>query len=209
MKEFFITLFLLISMENAIDKSKMLIIYFSRTGNTDKFANYIKKNTNITSYRIIPSNPYPENYDTMLEIAKQEQSNNSRPEIQNPLSDISQYDTILLGYPIWYSHIPNIVISQLEKLNFKGKTIYPFNTHGGSGVGSSISDIKEYTKEANVKDGYPIKGGEIDKKENDIIEWLDDNFDLEYNETFGFDNAINKGSTNLMKFIYLLIYFLL
>ena len=124
MKEFFITLFLLISMENAIDRSKMLIIYFSRTGNTDKFANYIKKNTNITSYRIIPSNPYPENYDTMLEIAKQEQSNNSRPEIQNPLSDISQYETILLGYPIWYSHIPNIVISQLEKLNFKGKTIH-------------------------------------------------------------------------------------
>ena len=100
MKEFFITLFLLISMENAIDRSKMLIIYFSRTGNTDKFANYIKKNTNITSYRIIPSNPYPENYDTTLEIVKQEQSNNSRPEIQNPLSDISQYDTILLGYPI-------------------------------------------------------------------------------------------------------------
>ena len=84
-------------------------------------------------------------------------------------------------YPIWYSHIPNIVISQLEKLNIKGKTIYPFNTHGSSGVGSSISGIKEYTKEANVKDGYPIKGGEIDNKENDIIEWLDDNFDLEYN----------------------------
>jgi flavodoxin len=182
MKGFLFTIFLLISMQNAIKRDKMIIIYFSRTGNTETFANYIKKNSNITSYKIVPSTPYPEDYNTMLNIAQEERNNNARPEIQNPLTDISQYDIVLLGYPIWYSHIPNIIITQLEKLNLNGKTIYPFNTHGGSGVGSSISDIKSYAPGATVKDGYPINGNQINSKEDDIIDWLDDTFDLDNNE---------------------------
>ena len=206
MKALFIVLFLLISMENAIENDKMLIIFFSHTGNTETFANYIKKNANITSFKIVPAAPYPNNYNTMLEIAQQERNNNSRPEIKDPLTDISQYNTILLGYPIWYSHIPNIVITQLEKLNFKGKTIYPFNTHGSSGVGNSISDIKEYAPGATIKDGYPIKGSEIKNKEDDIIDWLDYNFDLDFNETF-IRNTINKSLK--IKFKYSLIIFLL
>ena len=120
----------------------------------------------------------------MLKIAQEERNNNSRPEIQNPLTNVSEYEIILLGYPIWHSHIPNIIITQLEKLNLKGKTIYPFNTHGGSGVGSSISDIKTYASGATVKDGYPIKGNEIKDKEDEIIEWLDENFDLDSIEEF-------------------------
>ena len=186
MKGFLLTIFLLISMQNAIKRDKMIIIYFSRTGNTETFANYITKNSNITSYKIVPSSPYPEDYNTMLSIAQDERKNNARPEIQNPLTDISQYDIILLGYPIWYSHIPNIIITQLEKLNLNGKIIYPFNTHGGSGVGSSISDIKDYAPGATVKDGYPINGNQIKNKEDDIIDWLDDTFDLDYD---GDDNS--------------------
>ena len=184
MKVLFIVLFLLIAMENSIENDKMLIIFFSLTGNTENFANYIQKNANITSFRIVPVTPYPDDFNSAAEIAQQERNNNSRPEIKDPLTNISQYNTILLGYPIWYSHIPNIVITQLEKLNFKGKTIYPFNTHGSSGVGSSISDIKEYAPEAKVMDGYPIKGSEIRNKEEDVKDWLDDIFDLDSNETF-------------------------
>ena len=184
MKVLFIVLFLLIAMENSIENDKMLIIFFSLTGNTETFANYIQKNANITSFRIVPVTPYPEDFNSVAEIVQQERNNNSRPEIKDPLTNISQYNTILLGYPIWYSHIPNIVITQLEKLNFKGKTIYPFNTHGSSGVGSSISDIKEYAPEAKVMDGYPIKGSEIKNKEEDVKDWLDDLFDLDSNDTF-------------------------
>ena len=206
MKTFFIVLFLLITMGNSIENDKMLIIYFSHSGNTEVFANYLKKNANITSYRIVPATPYSDNYNTMLEIAQQERNNNARPEIKDPLTDISQYNTILLGYPIWYSHIPNIVITQLEKLNFKDKTIYPFNTHGSSGVGSSINDIKEYAPEAKVMDGYPIKGSEIRNKEEDIIDWLDDHFDLDSNETF---NPINGNNDFKIKFKNSLIIFLL
>ena len=206
MKEFFITIFLgLISIQNAIQRDKMIVIYFSRTGNTEKFANYIQKNANITSFKIIPSTPYPEDYDTMLNIAKEERETNTRPEIQNPLTDISQYDYILLGYPIWHSHIPNIIITQLEKLNLNGKTIYPFNTHGGSGVGSSINDIKTYASGANVKDGKPINGNQIQSEEDEVIDWLDDNFDLDSDEGISPITPKNNSNTKIKFKYYLLI----
>ena len=102
----------------------------------------------------------------MLNLARQERNSNVKPEIKDPLKDISQYDTILLGYPIWHSYVPNIVLNQLEQLDFTGKTIYPFNTHGGSGVGNSISDIKNYATNADVKDGFAISQSNIKNEEN-------------------------------------------
>ena len=189
--------FLLLNSLNSIDQSKMLIIYFTRTGNTEIFSDYIKELSNITSYKIVPTTPYPQDYNQMLTIAREEQSNGARPEIQNPLTDISKYDNILLGYPIWYSHIPNIVITQLEKLDFTNKNIYPFNTHGGSGVGSSLNDIKQYAKGANVKNGFPITGDSVRNNKEDSIEkiedWLDDNFD---NEADISDETIEDINTN-------------
>ena len=144
------------SSQDQIDTSKALIIYFTRTGNTELFANYIKEKMNIELFKIVPAYPYPEDNDEMSKVCQEEQSSNARPEIKDPLTDVSEYDTILLGTPIWYGHIPNIVMTQLEKLNLNGKTIYPFNTHGGSGVGSTVTDIKQYAIGANVKDGFPL-----------------------------------------------------
>ena len=95
MKIFLISIFLLISIQKAIIPSKMLVIYYSRTGNTEKFAKYITDATNITSYRIIPANAYPEDYNEMLKIAENEIDNNARPEIKSPLTDVSNYDTVL------------------------------------------------------------------------------------------------------------------
>ena len=89
---------------------------------------------------------------------------------------MSDYDVILLDYPIWYSHIPNIVITQLEKLDLNGKTIYPFNTHLGSGTGNSINEIKSYATNANVKDGFPINMNDISNRNSSkekIKNWLE------------------------------------
>ena len=119
-------------------------------------------------FKITPVNPYPEDYNEMLRVCQDEQKNNKRPEIKDPLTDVSKYDTILIGTPIWYGHIPNIVMTQLEKLNLNGKTIYPFNTHGGSGVGSTVTDIKQYATGANVKEGFPLLGTYVkDNKESE------------------------------------------
>ena len=167
----------LISFSQPTEPSKILIIYFSRTGNTEKFVNYINEiSENISKFKIEPASPYPDDYNTVLNIAQEEQKSNARPEINNILNNVSDYDVILLGYPIWYSHIPNIIITQLEKLDLNGKTIYPFNTHGGSGTGSSINEIKSYATNANVMDGFPINMNDISNRTSSmekIKNWLE------------------------------------
>ena len=152
-----------------IDRSKTIIIYFSRPGenynvgkvekgNTEMIVEYLKELSNIKIYKIIPEQEYPENYEETLKVVQNEQSSNARPKIKNPLIDITKYNNILLGYPIWYEHIPNILITLLESLDLKGKVIYPFNTHEGSGSGNSISEIKKYAPNAIVKNGFALSG---------------------------------------------------
>ena len=197
MKYIIILLFLFVfSSQDQIDTSKALIIYFTRTGNTELFANYIKEKMNIELFKIVPAYPYPEDNDEMSKVCQEEQSSNARPEIKDPLTDVSEYDTILLGTPIWYGHIPNIVMTQLEKLNLNGRTIYPFNTHGGSGVGNTVTDIKQYAIGSNVKDGFPLLGTYVkDNKEgamNDITNWIEKNFEIIINT-----NSASIDNTNI------------
>ena len=225
MKESLIlVLFLMISFRISIDPSKVLIIYFSRTGNTELFSNYIKEKTNMTTYKIVPVTPYPDDYNTMLNLAKEERKNGVRPAIKDPLKDISKYDIILLGYPIWNGYEPNIVINQLEQLDLKGKIIFPFNTHGSSGVGSSIGDIKAYAMDATVKDGFPISQSNIKNKEesmNQITEWLEKNFQFTKGETKSeepnenstetdtFDVISQRNNNKIIKINYLIYLILL
>ena len=197
MKYIILLLFLFVfSSQDQIDTSKALIIYFTRTGNTELFANYIKEKMNIELFKIVPAYPYPEDNDEMSKVCQEEQSSNARPEIKDPLTDVSEYDTILLGTPIWYGHIPNIVMTQLEKLNLNGKTIYPFNTHAGSGLGNTVTDIKQYAIGSNVKDGFPLLGTYVkDNKEgamNDITNWIEKNFEIIINT-----NSASIDNTNI------------
>ena len=178
-----------------IDQSKTIIIYFSRAGenyavgtvnkgNTELIVDYIKETTNITSiYKIIPETPYPENYQETVSIAQNEKNAGTRPAIKAPLTDISKFDTILLGYPIWHGDLPNIVMTLLESLDFEGKTIYPFNTHEGSGKGSSINDIKTSAPKATVKDGFALKGTDARKTDShkSINQWLDNVLEIDDN----------------------------
>ena len=186
----FISLLIFPSLQ--IDQSKSIIIYFSRAGynynvgkvdkgNTEMIVEYLKTVTNIDTYKIIPETAYPENYDETVEIARNEKSSNARPKINNPLTDIGKYDTILLGYPIWHSDLPNIVMTQLEMLNLEGKTIYPFNTHEGSGKGNSINDIKTSAPKATVNDGFALRGTDARKTDShtNINKWLKDQLGID------------------------------
>ena len=181
-----------------IDQSKAIIIFFSRAGenynvgtvdvgNTEMIVNYLKQVTNITSFKINPETDYPTNYQEMVTLAQNEKSSNARPSIKDPLTDISNYDTILLGYPIWHGDLPNIVMTQLEMLDFEGKTIYPFNTHEGSGLGRSISDIKNSAPKADVKDGFALRGTDARKEDSheSIRNWLSDKLGITANQNNG------------------------
>ena len=199
----FIYLSLLIFPSLQIDQSKAIIIYFSRAGenydvgrvdegNTKMIVNYLEEVTDMQIYQIVPTTSYPEGYQDTLNAVQTERSSNARPSIKDPITDISKYDTILLGYPIWYTNLPNIVKTLLESLNLEGKTIYPFNTHEGSGVGNSISDIKSLAPKAIVKDGFPLKGSYARKTDShkDIRDWLNDKLEIQ----------VSKGEINKIDF---------
>ena len=207
MKEYLILLLLLFSTQDKIDTSKMYMIYFTKTGNTEIFANYIKEKININSFRINPATPYTDNITELLDIARLERSNNIKPEINGTLPDISKYDTIFLGYPLWHSYLPNIMINLLEKMDFNGKTIYPFNTYGTKGVGESLSDIKTYAKGATIKDGFAISDSEIKIKENSqnkIDSWYNDNF----NTTIVEEQIDEKEIANILNIKYYFLFIL-
>lgn len=166
--------------------SNVLVAFFSRpgenwqvgnvdVGNTEVFANHIIDYTRFDSYKIEPKTPYPIDYYEMLDVCKKEQSNNTRPEIKSFIESIDKYDVILLGHPIWNSKAPNIILSFLDHYDFKDKNIITFVTHGGSGFGSSISQLNNYVQDAKVTQGLAISGTDIrneDSKEK-VENWID------------------------------------
>ena len=139
------------TIENTESNGKSLIVYFSKTGTTERIANEIKDITGSDIVKIETVNPYPEDYNETVEIAQNDEK--ARPEIKTTVDNLDQYDTIYLGYPIWWSTMPMAVFTFIENNNLDGKTIIPFSTHKGSGLGSSVSDLKTALPNSTIKDG--------------------------------------------------------
>jgi len=180
------------------NNSKMLVVYFSLPettdpnnmtkaeedstvvingevlGNTQYVAYLIKQNTGADIFRIEPKTPYPADHKTLTDLAKDEQKNNTRPEIAASVKNIEQYDDIFLGYPIWWADMPMILYTFLEEYNLSGKTIIPFNTHGGSGFSNTIKTIAELQPNATVEqNGFTVSRNSVADCENDVIAWLE------------------------------------
>ncbi len=150
---------------------KILIAYFSRAGenynvgtvdigSTELIAGHIKEylGDKADVFKIDPVIPYPVGYEDTKTISTREKDNNERPAFKGDV-DISQYDVILLGYPIWYGDYPMIINTFLEKYDFSGKTIIPFNTHEGSGNAGTFSRLKSKMTGTTVNmDGFTIAG---------------------------------------------------
>lgn len=168
---------------------RVLVAYFSRADENTGGVGYIEKgNTRILAemvaditkgdlFEIKTVKPYPKEYRPATEVAKQEKENNERPEINGPLPDMSQYDVIFLGYPIWWSDLPMGVYTFLEKENFAGKTIIPFCTHEGSGIGNTERFIAETTK-AKVLPGLEMRGKKAQTQQaearKDMEKWVNE-----------------------------------
>ena len=150
--------------------NKSIVIYFSHTGenysvgfitigNTAKVAKEIAAQTGATTWEIKEKKPYPEKYTPCIEVAKKEMQAKARPEFVGEAPDLSQYDTIYLGYPNWWGDAPMIVYSYLDKADIAGKTILPFCTHEGSGLGSTARSIaKAYPKAKVELRGLGLRG---------------------------------------------------
>lgn len=161
--------------ENSEERNT-LILYFSETGNTEKFANIIHNQIGGDIVKIEPTTPYPTEYEELANYARQERDNDERPDIENlDKINIDDYDTIFIGYPIWWYQMPMIMYSLFDIYDFSGKTIIPFNTHEGSGEGRTYDDIQELEPNANVLEGLPIRGGDMEEDQTSrISSWLDE-----------------------------------
>lgn len=152
-------------------EKKVLVVYFSRTGTTKTVAKKIKKMTGGTMFQIQTKKKYPSNYDKMLDTAQKEQDEDVRPALKKKMKSIKKYDLILIGYPIWWGDAPMAVYSFLESHDLSGKTIIPFCTSGGTGIGSSVKNIKKVCKKAKVKAGLTAN----DVSDKQIRKWLKKN----------------------------------
>ena len=164
-----------------------LVTYFSHAGenynvgvieegNTAKLAKVIAEQTGAELFEIVPVVDYPHSYDECLEVATAEQREGARPEYVGDVENWDQYDTIFIGYPIWWGEIPNIVYTFMEAYDFTGKTVIPFNTHEGSGQAHSQRDIEGLLTSANVLKGLAVRGSKAQNDAEgtgaDVANWL-------------------------------------
>ncbi len=166
--------------------TKCLIAYFSRkgnnyvsgqivnlpVGNTEVAAKMIQEITGGDLFHIEAVKAYPEDYTETTEAAKQELRADARQELTTHVENMDSYDVIFLGYPNWWGTMPMPVFTFLEEYDFSGKTIVPFCTHEGSGLGHSEKDIAKLSPQAKMLKGLAIHGTRVKDAKKDIANWL-------------------------------------
>lgn len=166
--------------------SNVLLVFFSRAGenyfnggrknltvgNTQVAAGMIRDALDCDAYQIQPSEPYSESYDDTVRRNQQEQNQNARPEISNPLASIDAYDVILIGSPVWNVRVPRIILTFIERFDFTGKVVYPFNTYAVSGLGNIVEEYRSGCRGATIGEALAVRGEEVEASRLRIEEWL-------------------------------------
>ena len=153
--------------------SKTLVAYFSAEGNTKVLANTISDVVKGDIFEIAPTEKYTSadlNWqDKSSRSSVEMQDKASRPTIADKVENMEQYDTVFVGFPIWWYEAPRIVQTFLESYDFSGKTIVPFCTSGGSGIGSSAANLEQFTSGAEWLDGQRLNGSD---SQDTVMEWV-------------------------------------
>ena len=179
------------------ENSKILVAYFTRAdnmdkdpgvdavsrasfnakngelaGNTEVVAEYIQKAVGGDLFAIKTVEPYPLNYDDNVDVASKEQENDARPELSAHVENMDNYDVIFIGFPNWWGTMPQPVFTFLEEYNLAGKTVIPFATHRGSGLGSGPRDISKLCPNSRVLDGLSVRGEDAINSQDDVNKWI-------------------------------------
>lgn len=141
-------------------------------GNTEIAANIIAELTGADMLKIEQLQPYSKNYNECIAQAQADQKRDARPELKDYPETLDNYSVIYLGFPNYWGTMPMAVFTFLERFDLKGKIIKPFCTHEGSGLGSSMNDIKKLCPEAQVEKGLAIRGGSAERSKSEIKKWL-------------------------------------
>jgi flavodoxin len=152
--------------------SRMLVAYFTRSGNTRVIAGQLKRDLRADLFEIEPAQPYPEDYEQTVDQARKERDAGVEPPLKVKVSDIARYDTLFLGFPIWGETTPPIIRSFLRAHDLAHKTIRPFITHGGYGLGSSLSVLKRHAPSAQVLDPLAMEADQERRTMTQVRDWL-------------------------------------
>jgi flavodoxin len=151
---------------------KILVAYFSHTGHTREIAKQIHQQVGGDIYEIVPVTPYPDDYDQCVEQAKQELNSGAKPKLKSQIGKTQSYDVIFIGYPDWWGTFPAPVLTFLTQTDLAGKTIAPFCTHEGSGLGRSVRDITKLCPKSTVLEGLAVRGSYVRSAQTEVSEWL-------------------------------------
>lgn len=143
----------------SVSADGVLIAYLTRTNNTKAVAEIICQEVGETLVEVAPATPYPEAYDAIVAQVDEENERGYTPPLETSTENIRDYDTVFFGFPTWDMQLPPPMKRFLEEHDLSGKTVIPFNTNGGYGVGSSFQTVDELCSEANVLDGFSTRGG--------------------------------------------------
>ena len=166
--------------------SKTLVIYYSRAdenyadggvevlevGHTKVMAGYIAEALGADQYEIVPAEAYPFSYDKCCDQASDELKKDARPALAGDMPDVSGYDTVFLGCPIWWGSEPMVVRTFLDAVDLSGKTVVPFTTHGGSGLGSVPANLQNRIPGATFVDGKAVAGTAVDGARDEVVDWV-------------------------------------
>lgn len=174
-------------------KSKILVAYFTMPedgsdadagasrvvtadgkvqGNVEHFANIIAEETGADMFRIETSQQYPGEHEPLVDQAAQERDSGARPELASHIENFDDYDTVFIGYPIWWYDMPMAMNTFFEEYDFNGKTIIPFSSHGGSGFSSTIDQITEYEPNAKLLEGFTVSREEVPASGDKLKSWI-------------------------------------
>jgi flavodoxin len=146
-------------------QNKILVAFFSWSGNAKVLAGQIAQETGGDLFEIKTVTPYPEGWNECITLARDEQNRNARPALSGSITNMAQYDTVVLCYPNWWGTLPMGVFTFLEAYDFTGKTIYPLVTHGGSRFGRSLDDLKKLCPRAVIGEGIEVSAFDSNPKD--------------------------------------------
>jgi flavodoxin len=152
--------------------SRTLVAYFSRSGNTRVVAGLIQRSLDADLFEILPAHPYPEDYLQTVEQARQERDSGFEPALKGTVQNLGSYDRLVLGFPIWGETMPPVVRAFLSAHDLSGKTIVPFTTHGGYGLGNSRAVLTRHAPKSRVLEGFVMEGEQERKTMENVNEWL-------------------------------------
>ncbi|MCD9125791.1 flavodoxin [Luteimonas fraxinea] len=149
-----------------------LVAYFSRSGNTRVIAGLIQRSVDADLFEIQPASAYPADYLATVEQARQERDSGFEPPLASGVADIAKYDTIYLGFPIWGTTTPPVIRSFLRQHDLSGKTLVPFVTHGGYGLGNAREILASHAPDARIEPPFSMEADQERRTMDAVNAWL-------------------------------------